>query len=486
MKKLKNILRYLMKHKIKAWIVGGYPRDMLLKKNTPDIDIVLQGNARQVSEKISKKFKLTLVVLHEEKRIYRLICDGYHLDFSQIRGKTLLNDLSRRDFTINSMAIEINPLTSKAIATGAKTLIIDPFGGRSALRNKRIDVISEKNLIDDPLRILRAYRLASTLVFGITKKTRRGIRKYSSLVLHPAKERIRDEISKILSVNNSYGTLDELYGDGVLEKIFPEIRIMKNSPGRFYFHPGGLWEHSLKALRGIEKILSDAKKYFPGLSGEITAHISTRLVLIKIVTLFHDIAKPATVRKIDGRVRFFGHESVGAKMVKRILTRLRFSGKDVSSAVKMVQHHMRAGNLFQAKFLTHKAVYRFFRDTGDEAVDIFLLSCADRLSYVGVTSGIKDVEKFIAFAGKMIERYFEFRRKAEQPKLLNGHVLMKKFNLAPGPVIGELLRIVDEYRSAGKIETAGQALHLLRKKLPKILKKFKRKKTTLKKTDKVK
>ncbi|MBU2567942.1 MAG: hypothetical protein KJ967_04125, partial [Elusimicrobia bacterium] len=123
MKKLKNILRYLMKHKIKAWIVGGYPRDMLLKKNTPDIDIVLQGNARQVSEKISKKFKLTLVVLHEEKRIYRLICDGYHLDFSQIRGKTLLNDLSRRDFTINSMAIEINPLTSKAIATGAKTLI---------------------------------------------------------------------------------------------------------------------------------------------------------------------------------------------------------------------------------------------------------------------------------------------------------------------------------------------------------------------------
>jgi len=471
---IKNILSSISDEILsgqKVYLVGGALRDIFLKRVPLDFDFAVNKNVLKLSKKIAKKFNGKLVVLDDVNRIYRVVVQlenqHYTFDFSSMKGKNIFEDLSNRDFTINAFAIEL-PLKDLS-----KNSIIDPFSGIKDMKSKNIKMVSDRAFIDDPLRLFRAYRFSAELNFNIEEKTRKYIRKYAHLILNSAKERINYELKKIFSTDDSYSIVLEMDKQGLMEYVFPEIKIMKKSSKKFYFHPEGLWQHSKLSLYRFEKILSSPGKFFPekDLREKIIKHIWPRIPLLKIITLFHDIAKPESVKKIKGRTRFFGHEKLGAEKIKDLLKRLRFSSKDIQVAEKIVQNHMRPGNLCSAKILTDKAIYRFFNDLGDVSIDLLLVSQADRMSYIGISAKHKDITQFNNFVQKLSKKFFEYKKKLEQPKLVDGYLIMEKFGLEQGPLIGKILNIVHENQSIGRISTTEEALKLIEKILPKFLKK---------------
>lgn len=507
---------------------SGIAGDMCV--DTIDLDFVVTKNVLYIANKFAEKFSSRVIVLDDVNRIYRIVLDRrgesrgiLTVDFSLIRGRDIYEDLSRRDFTINAIALPISnclPTIPNSQLPTPNSHFIDPYNGQLDITRKIIRHISEKNFVDDPLRLLRAYRLKAELKFNVSPKTKKIIKKYSSLISKPAKERIRDELIRIFQSENSYSVLDELDKQRLLERIFPEIKKIKKSAKRHYFHPEGLWQHLKLTLKSVERILSQltphqsptralvgdqypgagSSKERPRLIGrkrgtqplrvragaseerprqiyqEIAAkalrHISNRIYLLKLLAVFHDISKPQTVKKISGRTRFFGHETSGAKQIVKMLTRLHFSRKDIQVAEKVVKNHMRPGSLAESKILTEKALYRFFRDLGDESVDLLIVSLADRMSYVGISTNQKEIEKHKNFVFKLIEKFLMHKERQSQPKLVDGYVVMNKFGLSPGPIIGRILKLVEESQLLGKISSQEEAFNLIKKHLPKLIKKF--------------
>ncbi|MFN3966640.1 MAG: HD domain-containing protein [Endomicrobiia bacterium] len=477
MNKINNIMENILNtiageifHGQKLYLVGGAIRDLYLDRLSADFDFVVDRNVLKLSKKIANKFNGKLVILDDVNRIYRIIAKfndkPYTFDFSAMRGKNILEDLSKRDFTMNAVAEKL------PIIDFSKDSFIDPYGGIKDIKDKKIKMVSKEAFLDDPLRLLRAYRFSAELKFSIDEKTKKYIKKHTKLILNSAKERINYELTRIFSTPNSYNTVLEMDKTGLLEYLFSDIKDMKRSSRRFYFHPEGLWQHSKLSLYRLEKILNSPQKFFKEdkLSEKIMQHISSRIPLLKLITLFHDIAKPQSVKKIKGRTRFFGHETLGAQKIKQLLKRLRFSSKDIQIAEKIVKNHMRPGNLCSAKVLTDKAIYRFFNDLGDVSIDLLLIALADRMSYIGISARKKDIFQFNNFVQKLSKKFFEYKEKLEQPKLVDGYVIMEKFNLKPGPLIGKILNIVKENQTIGKISTTKEALKLIEKILPKLLK----------------
>ena len=454
------------------YIVGGWLRDTLLGKQNRDLDVITADNPIKLSKKIALSLKGRFVLLDKENKVYRVVLKNDprldYLDFSKMKGADIIKDLSNRDFTINSFAV---PLREKISMRD----LIDPFGGVKDLKAKKVRVTSRHAFTDDPLRILRAYRLASELGFTLTPETIKDIKDNASKIKQSAWERIRDELFKILASKNAHLWITELEKTNVLEALFPEIAEMKKHGSKFYYHPKGLWQHSTETLRALENILSKTEHFFPGEGDKILKHLSeplssglTRETLLKIAALFHDVAKPATAKKIGGKMRFLGHEEKGAAKLSEILKRLRVASSDIKTAANLVAHHMRPISLTQANILTQRALFRFFRDIGDNTIDLIMLTLSDWHSYKGLREHKPQVLKKQEIVLKeIIRRYFQEKEKPAMPKIMDGNILMKKLKLVPGPFIGKLLAKIKEAQFLGKVKTSEEALSLARKILKK-------------------
>src|SRR3989339_2115844 len=311
------VAREAKKSGLGVFLVGGYLRDLVMGMPSTDLDFVVNKNVLKFVKQASKKLKSRVITLDEQNRIYRIVLKTEDrpltLDFSAMYGKNINEDLSRRDFTINAFALAIESAFRPDLSR-----IIDPFKGLDDIKSKTIRSISEKNFIDDPLRLLRAYRFSAELKFDMSEKTQKQIKKHHRLVSKPASERVKEELIKILAVRDSSRYIFEMDRQKLLEPLFPGILEMKKSSRNFYFHPEGLWQHSKMALSGFERLiypLAGAAEPVPNwpanlapipniysqdygfdieLAEKISSHISSRLALIKFVTLFHDIAKPRT------------------------------------------------------------------------------------------------------------------------------------------------------------------------------------------------
>jgi poly(A) polymerase len=277
------------------------------------------------------------------------------------------------------------------------------------------------------------------------------------------------ELTDILAKQDTYNSIIQFDKLGSLQKLVPEIKQFKQSPAKYYFHPKGLWQHSVETLQSAEFILSNMNSLFPGYGEKISGHIKDRVSLLKLIALLHDIGKPSVVKVVDGRPRFFDHDVNGAKLVGKILCRLQYTKKQCAVAEKLVKYHMRPGNLGNARLLTNRAVNRFFRDIGDETIDLLLLSLADRHNYIKHTGREKDYTTHRKFVRSMIKRYFMGKQQTpELPKLVDGNIIMKRFKLKPGPIIGKLLDFVRENQVKGNITTFDEALSLVKKNIDKI------------------
>lgn len=489
---LKLILNFANRSNRKIFLVGGFLRDLLLGRESKDFDLVPERDAEKFARSFASEVRGSFVLLDEKNRIYRVVKQKiskkkgkqiFNLDFSQMRGKKIEEDLLLRDFTIDAMALRLDriegSLRTLKRAKLLSRLIIDPSGGIVDLRKKIVRRTSRKIFDDDPLRLLRGYRLAATLEFAIEKKTEDEIKKKVDLIKNVARERIRDELFKILSTPQSYLYFRRLHRVGLLNRIIPEIEMMKEKPENYY-HREGLWGHSLETLKSLEEIFANLVKLFPKMSRKITAHLDEKIFseverksLLKWAAIFHDIGKPKTLRREEGRVRFFGHEEAGTSLVMEIMERLKFSNKAIKIVEKTVKHHMRPGNLSEASQLTDRAIHRFFRDLSQEGVDTLLLSLADRYSYrkilpergrkLAVEMSRKSIRKHEKTVRKMLSRYYYHKERILPKPLVRGDEIMESFNLPQGPLIGKLLKIVREAQAEGKLKNREETLQFLKK-----------------------
>ena len=447
---------------IKGYLVGGIVRDLLLNRKTNDIDIAIDQNPLKVGPELAKILGGTFVPLDETNLIARIVLNNWQIDLNYF-DKDITADLARRDFTINALAVPIEKVQDMPAS------VIDSTGGLADLKQTVIRMVRGDIFEQDPARLLRAVRLSLELGFTIESETRSKIKASSHLLAKVAGEKIREELLKILRLVRSAEAF--LYMDqlGLTRAIIPELETLKGveQPKE---HQWDVFNHSLQSIDGVDYVLRKGGWPYAQVldsipwSDEIGKHFNeeisypaTRRELLKLSALLHDIAKPETKTIIKGRVRFPGHPKLGAAKVGPILERLRFSNKEVRVVEKVVYYHLRPVQLGE-DLPSDRALYRYFRDTGDETLDALFFSLADHLATRGPELDEKDWGWHTRVAGYIVEKYFEPAGIKSLPKLLDGHIIMDKFNLSPGPLIGQLLGEIKEAQASGEVKTTEEAL----------------------------
>ncbi|HEY51036.1 MAG TPA: HD domain-containing protein [Dehalococcoidia bacterium] len=472
---LTRIHQHLADRGITAYLAGGMVRDILLGRDVEDIDIAVAGNALAVTSEIAAGLGGRYFPLDEENEVGRVVLSvadrKWELDFSTIEDG-IEQDMARRDFTIDAMAIELAELLRRP----ESPMLIDPLHGEQDLNDSIIRAISASAFPADPVRLLRAVRLAAELSFTIHGETEALIRKYDHLIGSVAGERVREELLRLLVLPHGGQHLEHLEELGLLGEIFPELAQTKGvtQPKEHYWD---VFEHSLRTVKAVDFLLREGDWDYAGpevmeaapWSEELAQHFSrevghgsTRKSLLRLVALLHDIAKPKT-RTVEesGRTRFLGHAREGALAVTDIMERLRFSKRETKLVELMVRHHLRPTQMSQEGLPTPRAIYRYFRDTGEVGIDTLFFSLADHLAARGKNLDLAHWREHAEVMSYVLAKHAEEEKLAPPPKLVDGHDLIDIFGLSPGPRFAEILEAVREAQAAGEISTREEALNYI-------------------------
>jgi len=464
---IEAVLKIAKKRKTKLYLVGGYLRDIILgrQKDNPDIDFCLKRGAINFGKDVARELKAGFVVLdkaHGSSRVVKKMDDKlFTLDFTDFRGKDITDDLLHRDFTINAMGMEPEKLFSDEKIENS---IIDPYKGRYDLKSKIIRLVNKKAFDEDPLRILRAFSLAGIFDFKIDKDTLKAAKLKAKGLSGVSYERIRDELFKILETPGSFSYLEELDKLKILKIIIPEIEVMRKVKQGPYHHLD-VWQHTLETVRQLEVVITELKnsREVQEYLDEVISPNRSRRALIKLGALLHDIGKPAALRREDGKTKFHGHERIGTDITKDIAQRLKLSNDETDALEKMVLWHLRPGYLADNEEVTPRAIFRYFRDTQKESLSVLLISIADQRSTKGPLTSRKSRIQHERAVLNLIKEYFRRKKEKKLPRLISGDDLLKKFKLAPSPLIGKILREIEELQAIGKIKNKKEALQSAKK-----------------------
>ncbi|MGW8321285.1 MAG: CCA tRNA nucleotidyltransferase [Thermodesulfobacteriota bacterium] len=451
------------------FLVGGALRDGWLGRETRDFDFVVPGEARAVAKSVAAALDARCVLLDEDWGVARLIWspagksqDSVRLDFASMRGEGIQEDLWQRDFTCNAMAMRIGPHGDDTVSGWE-----DPTGGMRDLRARLIRMVHPARLREDPLRLVRAFRLACTLDFQIERLTFDAIHAARDGILSVAAERTRDELFKILACPDSLAWVLQMDETGLLTTIFPELQGLKGlKQGKF--HHLDAWNHTLEAYRILEEGwragLARMAPWDPELR-EWLGKPEDVLPLLKAAVLFHDVGKPGTYTvDAQGEPHFYGHAPRGADIVANAMRRLRTSRDEEERTKKWVRYHMGPVHMMramEADHLTERAKIRFLRRLGDDVPGMLLVSLADFLATGGPSATGDRQKAFFGLLDSLLELYF--RRDAASiggKNLVTGEDLMDFLGIPPGPEVGRLLRLLEEARVEGTVKNREEALRL--------------------------
>ena len=423
-----DIVHKLRNAGYEAFSVGGCVRDLLRGEKPRDWDVTTSAKPEEILKLFPDSFYenkfLTVTVKTDstepslkEVEVTTYRAEGKYTDKrhpDEVRfAKTLEEDLSRRDFTVNAIALEFpisNPQSPK---------LIDPFNGQKDLEEKLIRAVGdpEKRFEEDALRMMRAVRLATELNFEIEKETHEAIKKLAGQLQFIAKERVRDEFVKIMATPQARSGIEILYDLGLLKFILPELEEgigVENRPRVFT-----IWEHNLKALE------YGAKTKFP--------------VDVRIAALLHDVGKPRTKGpEKNGEWTYYGHDLVGARMATQILERLHFPHGEIEKISKLIRWHLFKYDPDEG--ITDSSVRRLIRRVGAENMnDLVKVRICDRMG-MGVPKAVPYRLRHFQFRVEKILREEE----APTPKVLkiNGDDVMKILGIAPGPKVGHVIEVL--------------------------------------------
>jgi tRNA nucleotidyltransferase/poly(A) polymerase len=464
-----------------VYVVGGAVRNALLRLPVDDLDFALPGKAIKTARKIADTLDGAFYALDKERDYGRVIIaqsDGGRLvlDFAPFLGASLGEDLKSRDFTINAMAVEIHRPQE----------LLDPWGGMADLFSKRLHACSPQAFTSDPVRVLRGIRFSILFDMRTDPDTQERMRAAVSLLPKVSAERLRDELLHLLGSPKPATAIRILDYLQAIPYVLPELSAMKGvdqSPP----HVLDVWDHSLDVLTKLHQILDvlqpsynpeGSASLFLGVIShrlgryreQIDIHLNTRLTpsrslisLLFLSALYNDIGKPHT-KEVDqeNRIHFIKHDEVGADLVVKRGQALQLSNSEINRTRVIVLNHMRPLWLTQTgKLPSRRATYRFFRDTGPGGVDICLLSLADTLATYGPTLSPDLWAHQVDVVRSLLESWWEKNDEViSPPPLIDGNDLMVELGLKPGPIIGRILRNIQEAQATGKVINQRQALEL--------------------------
>ena len=415
------IWKKLLTNGYQAYLVGGCVRDILLHRKPKDWDLTTNAKPEEIlkifgeSAFYENRFGTVGIKTNSDDETLKVIevttfrIESDYFDFRHpqevVFASKLEDDLKRRDFTINALALDFNGK------------IIDLFEGLKDLKNRLIRAVGnpEERFYEDALRMMRAIRLACELNFEIEEKTLEAIRKNSELINYIAYERIRDEFNRIIMSKQAIKGLELLRETGILKEILPELQ-QTYGVSQNKHHKYDIYYHSLKSLEYA------VKKNYP--------------LYLRLAVLFHDIGKVLTKKGEGPEATFYNHEIVGAKITKKILERFRYPNSLIKKVTHLVRHHM---FYLEIDKVTPAAVRRFIRRVGEENLeDLFKLRHADRIG-----SGVPKAEPYrLRYLRYLIEKV---KIQPITPKMLaiNGYDILN-LGVPQGPKIGYLLKILLE------------------------------------------
>ena len=460
--------------------MGGAPRDAALGRRLADLDLACAGDAEGLARAVARGTGGTLVVLDDATRIYRIALPEGQIDVAALQGADIAEDLARRDFTVNAIAVPV-----EGGAGGARLgAPVDPRGGFADLRKRTLRASGPEAFRDDPVRLLRAFRIAAQLGLRIEPRTLRAIRREARRIRGAAGERVRQELLSLLSLDGAHAWLRQMDETRLLTAVLPGLADAR-ACARRYYGTGGVMRHTLDVAERMDTLLGGLGKALPGLEKQIEEHLDAwggegAHALLRLASLLHDIAKPATARMIGGRLRFFGHDERGARMAGRELARLRFSRRETDAVCACVRHHLRPGSLASGATISPRSIYRFFRDLGAHGVPLLLLCWADYASYASparLKRALPTLSKepgppgperqktarHLRIVTLLLRAYFTRAEVARPVSLLNGHDVMRELGIPPGPAVGRILGRLAEAQAAGRVKDRDGALRFVRR-----------------------
>jgi poly(A) polymerase len=421
----------------KVYIVGGYIRDLLLGKEKDEIDFLVIGDSLLYARALADRMGVENINIFKNFGTAHFTFNKIDLEFvgarresynresrkPMIEDGTFEDDIRRRDFTINTLAVSINKESFGEL--------IDTFDGLTDLENKIIKTPLDPldTFDDDPLRIMRAYRFASILNFQVTDDINRAATILSERLRIVSQERITDEFFKILSSNRPSIGLKLLFNSGVMDVIFPEIARLSGVEQRKDFHHKDVFVHTCMVVDNIAKMTND--------------------VWLRFAALVHDIAKPDTKKFVDGiGWTFHGHEDLGAKMMKVIFHRMRLPLSKLEYIQKLIRLHLRPIALASEE-VTDSAIRRFIVFAGEDLKDLITLCRAD------ITSKNMDkVSKYLENYERVMRRVFEVEEKDKLRAFqspVSGDEIMQICGLRPSKKVGEIKTAIEDAILEGEI-----------------------------------
>lgn len=444
------------------WIAGGAVRDAALGREVDDLDLAVAGDPAAAATAVAREGGGHSFELSAEYATWRAVAaDGsWQVDLTALRGATIEDDLAERDFTIGAVALPLG---------GGEP--VDPFGGLLDLENRLLRVVGERSFATDPLRLLRAARLAAALGLEVDPATASLARSEASRAAEPAGERQLAELRQLLGGPDPLGgmaLLDEL---GLTPVVLPELEALRgveqgpNHHLDVHGHTMAVLEQTLAVEADLGRFGGEREAELAALLAEPLADEMSRGTALRFGALVHDIGKPATRSARDGFVTFVGHDSDGVAIVGGLCERLRASRALTRHLQDLTLHHLRLGFLVHEAPLPARRVHEYLRATEPVGADVTLLTVADRLSARGSGPFATEeaIEAHLALARQMLAATLDWRRDGPPRPLLRGDELAAELGMEQGPEVGELLAELEAAQFAGEISTRAEAVERARR-----------------------
>jgi poly(A) polymerase len=445
-----------------VWIVGGAVRNAVLRRDVVDLDLAVSGDVAAAAKAIAREGKGHSFELSAEFATWRAVAaDGsWQVDLTGLRGATIETDLAERDFTVGAVAAPLG---------GGEP--IDPYGGLADLDRRVLRVVGERSFAADPLRLLRAARLAAGLGLEADATTVALARSEAPRAGEAAGERQLVELHQLIGGPDPLRGLQLLDELGLTAVVLPELEALRgveqgpNHHLDVYGHTIAVLERMLEVERELERFGGERAAELESLLAEPLADEISRATALRFGALLHDIGKPATRTERDGFVTFIGHDRDGAEIVGALCGRLRASRVLTRHLQDLTLHHLHLGFMVREAPLSPRRVHEYLRATEPVAVDVTLLTIADRLSArgSGPLASEAAIEAHLALAREMLAAALDWRRQGPPQPLVRGDELAIELKIPHGPEVGELLAELEAAQYAGEISTWDEAVEHARR-----------------------
>ena len=449
-----------------AWIVGGAVRDAALGKEVRDLDLALPGDTEPAARALARALGGHAFELSAEFGTWRVVATarGWQVDLTPLREGSIEADLAARDFTIGAVAAPLGGGEPR-----------DPYDGLGDLERRLLRAVGERSFAEEPLRLLRAPRLAAGLGLDLDPDTAELARDAAPHAAEPAGERQLAELRQLLGGPDPLRGLRLMDELGVTAVVLPEVaglRGVEQGPNHHldvHGHTLAVLEHTLEIEADLERFAGERAAEVAELLAEPLADEMSRGTALRFGALFHDIAKPQTRQERDGFVGFRGHDQLGAELIEEIFAnRLHASRRLTRHLQGLTLHHLRLGFLIPERPLPARRVHDYLRATEPVGVDVTLLTVADRLSArgAGPLASPEMVTAHLDLAREMIAAALDWRRDGPPAPLLRGDEIAAALELEPGPELGEAVAELEAAQYAGEVTDRDSALlHLTQNRL---------------------